>query len=244
MAGRRSLSKFEERQLLRTVRGLPPRDRALIATQWWTGFRIHEVLSLTIGQVVRDGLMLPGIGVAPCNLKGGYGRTRWIPILPELERALQRHLRVLALRFELYPNMPLFPSRQVTADGSLRPLARSQANEIIKGAFAMAGIIDDGRLGTHSLRKTFAKHVYEHSGRDIMILKRALGHSDVAATQRYLEADEDSVMAAIRGCDWTRRPRLKMLVAESATKPTPAPVAAFPLSVSIEAPRQNWPSTG
>lgn len=228
MAGRRSLSKLEERQLLRTVRCLPPRDRALITTQWWTGFRIHEVLSLTVGQAVRDGQMLVKIGIAPRNLKGGFGRTRWVPILPELERALRHHLQVLRLRFELSPAMPLFPSRQVAPDGSLRHLARSQANDIIKGAFAKAGIVNDGRLGTHSLRKTFARNVYEHSGRDIMILKRALGHTHLAATQRYLEADEDSVMAAIGRCDFTRRPRRKWsaLSPSAGAIPRVPPIAA------------------
>ncbi len=42
-----------------------------------------------------------------------------------------------------------------------------------------------------------------------MLLKRALGHADVAATQRYLEIEEDDVMAAIARCDFTRRPRCR-----------------------------------
>ena len=179
---------------------------------------VHEVLSLTVGQVFRDGQLLPRIGVAPRHLKGGYGRTRWVPVLPELERALRRHLQALGLKFELRADLPLFPSRQAAPDGSIRPLARSQANDLIKAVFARAGIQDDGRLGTHTLRKTFAKNVYESASHDIMVLKRALGHADVSATQRYLEADEDTVMAAITRCDFTRRPRRQA--------PLPAPVAA------------------
>ena len=78
-------------------------------------------------------------------------------------------------------------------------------------------IENDGRLCTHTLRKTWARKVYKNSGNDIMILKAALNHSDVSITQKYLEADEDEVMAAIQKCDFTRRskpPRsAEMLVA-------------------------------
>ena len=108
MAGRRPLSKIEERKLLRVVRRLCPRDRCLITAQWWTGFRISEILSLTVSQVMRDGALLPKIGIRPAHLKGGYGATRWIPILPELARALERHLGWLARRFEITPDLPLF----------------------------------------------------------------------------------------------------------------------------------------
>lgn len=69
-------------------------------------------------------------------------------------------------------------------------------------------------MGTHTLRKTWARKVYKHSGNDIMILKAALNHSDISATQKYLEADEDKVMAAIAKCDFTRKkPALRIAVA-------------------------------
>jgi integrase len=156
---------------------------------------------------MRDRTILPRIGIAPRNLKGGYGRTRWVPILPELERALRSHLAALGLKFTLTPAFPLFPSRQAGPDGSVRPLAHSQAQDLIKAVFAKAGIVDDGRLGTHTLRKTFAKNVYRNSGNDIMVPKAALNHADVSATQKYLEAGEAEVLAAIAKCDFTRRPR-------------------------------------
>ena len=207
MAGRRPLTRSEERALLKAVRKLSPRDRALVTTQWLTGFRISEVLSLTVGQVSRGGEILPKIGIAPRNLKGGYGTTRWVPILPELRRALERHLWWLSLKFQLEPRLPLFPSRKATPAGDVRPIARARAHALLKSVFARAGVADDGRLGTHSLRKTFARSVYVASGRDLMVLKRALGHSDVAVTQKYLEVDEDRVASAIARCDFTRRPR-------------------------------------
>jgi integrase/recombinase XerD len=220
MAGRRPLSPLEERKLLRVVRRLCPRDRCLITAQWWTGFRISEILTLTVGQVLRDGAFLPKIGIRPSHLKGGYGTTRWIPVLPELTRALERHIRWLERHYDIVPSLPLFPSRQRDDDGRVKPICRSQADTIIDAAFARAGIADDGRLGSHTLRKTFARRVYENAGHDLMVLKRALNHSDVCVSQRYLEADEDAVFEAIRRTDFTRKRRRRLSTEISATDPS------------------------
>jgi len=163
MAGRRALTPLEERMLLSVVRELPPRDRCLITAQWFTGFRISEILSLTVGSVLRNGEIVSKIGVAPRNMKGGYGRTRWIPILPELHRALFSYLGWLRMRLELSPAMPLFISREGDSEGNLRPLTRESARRIMHAAFAAAGVENDGRLGTHTLRKTWARKVYKNS---------------------------------------------------------------------------------
>lgn len=168
MAGRRSLTSLEERMLLAVVRDLPPRDRCLITAQWFTGFRISEILSLKVGSVLRSGEIVSKIGIAPRNMKGGYGRTRWIPVLPELERALASYLGWLRRRFELSPEMPLFISREADQEGNLRPLTRESARRIMHAAYTAAAIENDGRLGTHTLRKTWARKVYKNSGNDIM----------------------------------------------------------------------------
>jgi integrase len=207
MAGRRALNSLEERTLLSVVRSLPPRDRCLITALWFTGFRISEILSLTIGSVVRNREIVSKIGIEPRNMKGGYGRTRWVPVLPELRRALHSNLGWLRRRLELSPAMPLFISRECDEVGNLRPLTRESARRKMHAAYRAAAIENDGRLGTHTLRKTWARKVYRNSGNDIMILKAALNHSDVSITQKYLEVDEDEVMAAIKRCDFTRRPK-------------------------------------
>ncbi len=120
----------------------------MITTQWLTGFRIGEVLSLTLGDVLRHGRIVPKIGIGPRHLKGHYGRTRWIPVLPELGRALRAHLDALPGQYSGNPGHPLFPSRQRDTGGRVRPLGRSQAHDIIKKIFSVARIEDDGRLGT------------------------------------------------------------------------------------------------
>ncbi len=209
MPGRRPLSQAEERQLLRIVRKLPTRDRTLITAQWLTGFRISEILTFTVGSVTRGRALRTRIGVAPRNLKGHYGTTRWVPIPPELERTFKSHLHRMSLRYELTPDLPLFISRK-TRGGKPRSMTRSAAQRLLKRVLAKAGVEDDGRLGTHSLRKTFARSVYRHSGNDLMVLKSALGHSSVSVSERYLEVDSDEVEAAMRAVDFTRGPRQRL----------------------------------
>ena len=207
MAGRRSLNQQEERRLLRTVRAMSPRDRALVTAQWMSGFRISEVLSWTVATVMRNGVLVSKIGLPPRKMKGGYGKTRWVPLLPELHRALESYIGWLERRLILSPDLPLFLSRENDADGNARALSRDMARHIIQDAFARAGIEDDGRLGTHTLRKTWARKVYEASGHDILVVSAGLNHSSIAVTQKYLEPDEEEVMAAMMSCDFTRGPR-------------------------------------
>lgn len=207
MPGRRSLTHEEESALLRVARSLDSRSRLLITTGWLTGLRLSEILRLTVGSVTRNGVVGEMLGVAPRNLKGKRGTTRWIPILPELSRALECHLAHLRRRYELTSDVPLFISRNSGPDGTYQQLGREAARRILGQAFTEAGIADDGRLGSHSLRKTWSKRVYANSGNDIMILKLALGHRDVTTTQMYLEPDEEVMLAAVRGVDFTRLPR-------------------------------------
>ena len=172
MSGRRPLASVEERQLLRVARRLLPRDRALSTAQWFTGFRISEILSFTVGSVLRGETIIDKIGVAPRHFKGKRGTTRWGPLLPELRRTLESWIAHLRRRWVLTPDLPLFLSREDNPDGTARALSRDSARRILHGAFARASIVNDGRLGTHTLRKTWARNVYQNSGHDIMVLNR------------------------------------------------------------------------
>ena len=181
------------------------------------------MLSLRVGSVLRGDSLAVQIGVAPRNLKGGYGTTRWVPVLPELSRALTSYLGWLRMRLVLDPELPLFLSRQDQPNGDARAISREAARLIIHDAFRRAGITNDGRLGTHTLRKTWARRVYQNSGNDIVLLRAALNHSDISVTQRYLEADADALDAAMRSCDFTRGPRQRPAIhpAESSTSRLP-----------------------
>jgi integrase/recombinase XerD len=60
---------------------------------------------------------------------------------------------------------------------------RQTAHQMLKKAFIAAGL--NGKIATHSLRKSFAQRIYERSG-DIYLVKELLGHRNVSTTQDYL----------------------------------------------------------
>lgn len=241
MAGCRPLTRPEERRLLSVVRRLPPRDRALITTQWFSALRISATIGLTVGQVWRHNALVAEIAIPPRNLKGKRGRTQRIAVTRELARALTHQLWWLRLKYKLTPELPLFPSRQAGPDGGVRPLTRIQAHTIIKHAFARAGILDDGRLGSHCLRKTAAAKAWAHC-KDPLVLRDLLGHADLRTSQLYLDSNESAVRAALLAGDFTRRPRSHKLPQPESTSvennlllfPTaPAPAIMAPASCAV-----------
>lgn len=211
MKGRRPLTDSEERRVIAIARQSSARDRALLSTQLFTGFRIAEVLSLTVGQVQRQGRVMPQVGVAPRHLKGRRGATRWVPVSHELRDALESYLPELQTTCTagaLPASHPLFPSPlSLNSTKKLRAMSTAAALKIICALFAKARVHNDGRLGTHTLRKTFARKVYELSGHDIFVTRAALGHSSIAITEQYLTCDPREVDDLILKGDWTRRPR-------------------------------------
>lgn len=200
MPGRRPLTSFEQQSLRAVLTLMPPRDHALVAVQWCTGARIREVLHLRVRDVWREGAVVPLIGFAPGIQKGKRGRTRYTPVPPdsELRRGLERYFAdILASGRFPAPDDPLFVSREHGPTGELRAISPETARVHIAEVFQRAGVLDDGRLGSHSLRKTWARSCYEASGRDIMVLKSALSHSSVMTTQKYLEADASEIERAM-----------------------------------------------
>jgi site-specific recombinase XerD len=82
--------------------------------------------------------------------------------------------------------------------GKNRPISRIQAWYILTEAYRTNGLT--GKLGTHSLRKTFANKVYEKLGHDLLKTQRALGHKNLDSTLAYLSFREDEIEAAILAC--------------------------------------------
>jgi integrase len=219
---------MEERLLVRRVRRLNVRDRALITAQLFTGYRISEILSLTVGHVLHEGRIREKIGLRPGLLKGGYGSTRWVPVCPELRRALENLLCRRAKKEELAPGAPLFKSREHAGEGNPKALSRSGAEKLMRRILRSVAQGDAQALSTHSLRKTWARRLWEKSGHDILLVRDGLGHASVAVTQRYLSADRERLDELILAGDWTRRPRKvsEATVIAAAKLAAPSPVAA------------------
>ena len=74
------------------------------------------------------------------------------------------------------------------------PLHRQTAHDILKNAFIETGL--NGKLATHSLRKSFAQRLYDKTG-DIYLVQELLGHRNISTTQKYLGVNYADAKAAV-----------------------------------------------
>lgn len=194
MIGCRPLTSDELRDALAAFSGrYAARDRLLLVLGVTTGFRVSELLSVSIGDVWRRGRPVQKIRVARASMKGRR-QSRAVALAPFVRPFLADWLGQLALLGPLELESPLFTSRK----GTGRAISRVQAYRILSSAFLDADV-DLPCNGTHTMRKTYAATVYEAMDHNIFKLQRALGHASPASTVAYLSFDEtelDEVVCA------------------------------------------------
>jgi integrase len=201
MRGCRPLSDAEVTLIAKSFGGtFAKRNKALFILGVRTGYRISELLSLTVGDVLHHGKVVDHITVQRRHMKGGKaGNTsgRTVPLHPEARAALSVWLEVLAKRLgTLEASLPVFCSRvKDPATGLRKAISRQQAWEILKEAFAANELT--GKLGTHVMRKTFANRMYEKLNRDLVKVQRAMGHRNINSTVSYLSFREEDITDAI-----------------------------------------------
>lgn len=186
MKGCRPLTNAEVQRALCSFTGRHAiRNRCLFVLGILCGFRISEMLSLRIRDVVAKGRVRALIAVPRRNMKGSKeGRTVFLP--PEGQRAVLDQIR--AMEYPA-PTDFLFKS-QFTGN---RPISRGQAHRVIVGCLDACGIVE--QVATHSMRKTFADRMYTFflnlvaAGEPVDAFTEtslALGHADPASTRHYL----------------------------------------------------------
>ena len=145
-----------------------------------TGGRISELLSLTIADVYQNRRAVTDLLFDKSIVKGGEV-SRAVPVNADGRRAIDELVSWHREKYQtIASTRPLFPSRNRNGTA---PMNRQTAHEMLKQAFTAAGL--NGKLATHSLRKSFAQRVYEQSG-DIYLVQELLGHRSVSTTQKYL----------------------------------------------------------
>lgn len=161
-----------------------PMDKALFCLGIRTGFRISELLSITWGQIIDDsGSKIRGTVEVPKRSVKGKTSSRRVPIHPQA----QDYLDAWARMSYRDPKGKVFPISRVTAWRHLKKL------------LPKAGITEDkGRVATHTLRKSFARKMYDALEHDLFRLQKAMAHSSVAITVKYLRLDDEEIDDAIR----------------------------------------------
>lgn len=174
----RARSRYAKRNVLLFLFGLK------------TGFRITELLSIKVQDVLtKEGKVSDHIHVKRNHVKAKtFGRSC------VLHPDIKRRIKPVIDSMELKPDDYLFCSQR-TRD----KMRRESVHRMFKKSYDLLGLT--GMLGTHCMRKTFAKNVYRRTGYDILATRDALGHSDVWNTVKYLQADRDKINQAILSND-------------------------------------------
>lgn len=151
------------------------RDRAMLTLLYATGMRVTELVSLRLEDI------RPDMGYLVCR---DADRERVLPFGEEAKQAVERYLeygRELLLKGEA--------SEYLFVNCSGKPMSRQGFWKLIKQYASKAGIEAD--ITPHTLRHSFAAHLLR-SGADLRFVQERLGHSDIAATQIYLNMEKES----------------------------------------------------
>jgi integrase/recombinase XerC len=154
------------------------RDAAVLALLYGCGLRISEAL----GILARDA---PVPGLDSITVTGKGGKTRSVPVLPQVASAVQDYLEMCP--WPLAPDEPLFRGAK---GGPLSPRIIQAAMERLRGAL---GLPDTAT--PHALRHSFATHLLARGG-ELRAIQELLGHASLSTTQIYTEVDTSRLLAA------------------------------------------------
>jgi integrase/recombinase XerC len=167
----RFLTEAEKCRLLKELRGRSSpaacRDRVIIELFLGTGIRLQELVDLDIEDVELDTKHL-----RVCA-KGGVPQVKFLK--SNLRSLLRSYLK--QRRWWAHSEcQALFLSNRK------QRLCERQVARRLQHWLEASGI--DKKLSPHSLRHTFATHLYGRTG-DILVVQRALGHRDLSTTLVY-----------------------------------------------------------
>ena len=183
MRGTRPLTDTELCHLLETLSSPGwGRERILVLLGVRTGLRLSSMLQLRVGDVAIAGEVQDRIRVRRGTTTGKRAGFD-LPLHPQAAAALQTYLDASPDRS---PGDYLFPGRHPGAR-----LSKTGGWRAIKRAFAAAGLVGaPTEIGSHTLRKTFARLIYAALGHDLIRTSYALRHRSVATTVAYLSFRE------------------------------------------------------
>ena len=208
MKGCRPLTHDEVRLVKTLFTGkLKKRNLALFIFGCNTGFRISELLAITLDDVLEEsGKIKTHITVARKNMKKVGEKTSGRTVLLN---AAARNILVPWLKQmagAMCDNKADFLFQSLSPKNSA--ITRKHALRVLKKVFDAAGIV--GKTGTHTMRKTFADRIYNHflrmaaAGEQVEPIRataKALGHAPITTTDQYLSFRNEDVEIAINSIE-------------------------------------------
>jgi integrase/recombinase XerD len=167
------LSRDEERRLISHAYRMKGTRGLLIKTLFQTGARVSEFVNIKVQEFFFDEQM-----ILISKAKGG--KSRYVPILPELTQELRTHLgdRAAGYLFETIHHTPYSPRR---------------IQQLIKETAEEANITK--RVYPHLLRHSVATTLLER-GMPLEQIQKFLGHAKLETTQMYAESTPEMIKAS------------------------------------------------
>ncbi len=169
------------------------RDWAMFVLGVHSGLRISDLLALRVRDVLAGTAGRVQIRRRLDLRERKTGKRRDFPLHPRARRALAEYLRT---RPSYLPEDPVFLSRR--HDRGAAPISRTQAYRVMSDAARRCGV--DARIGTHTLRKTFAYAAYR-SGAGLPEIQKLLRHSSQEVTLAYMGITQEDLDGLFRGTD-------------------------------------------
>jgi integrase/recombinase XerD len=185
MSQAKTLTPAEIEQLLAYIaqRSFAMRNRLMFLTGLWSGVRVGEIASLSVGDVRNaDGSVKAEIRLTAQQTKGRQPRTVYLP--QKLRDALQEYVD---LRSTCPASYPLF----ITA--GRKAFTANVMSQHFFWLFKRAGIAG---ASSHSMRRTFLTSLAS-KGISIRVLASLAGHRSVQVTMKYLDASDDMKRNAV-----------------------------------------------
>lgn len=167
---------LEEEEIRLVLRELGVRDRTLFLTCLTFGTRISEALALTFGDVAGATLYIK-------SSKGS--ETQGFPIPFSYKNAIEELQNFYQTKgIKVKPETPMFLSQK----GRNRSITRQLASNVIKKVVQKMNL--DGKINTHSFRKSFVTKIYEMTGYNIAETKAYSRHKSLVNLEYYIKTTE------------------------------------------------------
>lgn len=195
MKGCIPITNEQIKKMLGTFKGqFATRNKCMIVLGVFSGFRISEMLSIRIKDIYLQDKVVDQVYVPRASMKGSK-EGRSVNLHPVAKQYVLKLIRELESEDRTQPDSFLFKGRK--GDYSIN---RKSAWRILKSASLDIGII--GKIGTHTLRKTFADRLLDKYDGDVFKLQIAMGHSKVDSTIQYVQFKNKEITDAILALDY------------------------------------------
>jgi integrase len=143
----------------------------IVAVGCYTGLRISDILTLTWEQITGESFEIQ---------EGKTGKTRTITVSPTLKEIMTRNRNLRTGKIFVSKRGQVFTVQYINQE-----FKRIEKKYGIKGNFS-----------THSLRKTFGRHVWEmdnNSERSLIMLSKIFNHTHSDVTRIYLGITDQEI---------------------------------------------------